>query len=180
MQSFRRLLIEFTAKCIAFDVFGQFAIRERNGQKNDSDKRNEAKKKNEARSLHGKPTFLGRVALDAAPYLAFPINSREFGFKIHAPVSCLSRKPPSREELQNQDDERNHQQEVNQISGYLKAKAQYPEDQENNKSSPKHRIPSWVRRSARPRMPRHPTSRQLSGPPSSEGGFIAPLAMLSR
>jgi hypothetical protein len=82
--------------------------------------------------------------------------------------------------LQNQNDERNHQQEVNQISGYLKAKTQYPEDQENNKNGPKHRIPSWVRRSARPRMPRQPTLRQLFGALSWEEGFIAPLAMLSR
>ena len=99
---------------------------------------------------------------------------------MNAPVSCLSRKPPSREELQNQDDEGNHQQEVNQISGYLKAKPQYPEDQENDKNSPKHRIPSMVRRSAHPRMPRHPTSRQHFRGAELGGGGIAPLAMLSR
>jgi hypothetical protein len=30
---------------------------------------------------------------------------------------------------------------MDQISGDLKAKTQYPEDQENNKNSPQHRIP---------------------------------------
>ena len=59
MQSFRRLLVELPAKCIAFDVLGQFAIGEGHRQRKDDDKRNETKKKKkEAASRHGNSTFL--------------------------------------------------------------------------------------------------------------------------
>ena len=58
MESFRRLLVELPAKCLAFDVLGQFAIREGHRQHKDDDQRNEAKKKKEAPSLHGNSTFL--------------------------------------------------------------------------------------------------------------------------
>ena len=73
-----------------------------------------------------------------------------------------------------------HQQDVNQISGNLKAKTQYPEDQENDKNSPKHRFRPQVRHSARARMPRHPTSRSCAGRSRPGGHPRSAVLALSR
>jgi len=44
-----------------------------------------------------------------------------------------------REQVDDQDDQRDHQQKVNQATGYVKAEAQKPQNKKNNENCPKHR-----------------------------------------
>ena len=71
MQSFRCLLVELPAKCLAFNIHSHLAIGERQHQHNDQDKRSEAKKK-EAPSRHGNSRFLAREALRSKLSLTTP------------------------------------------------------------------------------------------------------------
>ncbi len=53
--------------------------------------------------------------------------------------------PSSGQQVEDQDNHRYHQQEVNQAAGNMKAEAQEPQNQNDDKNCPEHRypFPAW-------------------------------------
>jgi hypothetical protein len=47
--------------------------------------------------------------------------------------------PSSRHKVENQNDQRHHQQKVNQTTGYVEAEAQQPQNENDHKNCPEHR-----------------------------------------